>query len=96
MNEGKTLPSWRLRRDNLAVSTIGDERVLLDLSGSFYYSTSGTGSVLVEQLLDGASERELVDSLLDGFDVDEATARDDVLAFLAELSRLNLVEAHAG
>ena len=96
MIEGMPLSGWRLRRDNLAVSTVGDERVLLDLSGSVYYSTTGSGSLLLDQLLVGASENELVDSLLAGFDVEEGTAHEDVLAFLADLSRLSLIERHAG
>jgi len=84
----------RLRQANLAVSSVGDEQVLLDLTGSAYYSTRGSGAFLLQRLQAGTTEDELVLALVGLYDVDNVTAREDVRAFLLELDRLSLLEAN--
>jgi hypothetical protein len=57
--------------------------VILDVEQSHYLNLNPTGSALWLMLAEGATERQLVDKLLQEFDVDEPTAHDDVVAFVA-------------
>jgi hypothetical protein len=73
----------RLRDKELAWREIEGEVVVLDLRQSHYLNLNPTGSLLWLMLADGATERQLLDKLVEEFDVEERTARDDVAVFLA-------------
>ena len=51
-----------------------------------------TGGFLWEKLSEGATEEQLVDALLENYDVDKALASTDVKAFIAKLSDNNLLD----
>ncbi|HSI86360.1 MAG: PqqD family protein [Candidatus Methylacidiphilales bacterium] len=53
----------------------------------------GCATHLVRMLQDGATADTLLRHLLEGYDVDEATARRDLDTFLSRLEQLNWVEA---
>ncbi len=66
----------------------GGGGVLLDIHGHAIYSLNETGMCLVTALREGVVDTEaLVARLLDGFEVDAATARADLASFVSELSR---------
>ena len=73
----------RLREEGLNWREIDGEVVVLDTDQSHYLNLNPTGSVLWLMLAQGATERQLVDKLLEEFDVTEATAHDDVVTFVA-------------
>lgn len=50
-----------------------------------------SGKILFEALMVNRTEQELVDILLDKYDVDEATARKDVKVFLQVLKLNNII-----
>lgn len=79
-NDDATL---RLREEGLNWREIEGEVVVLDTDQSHYLNLNPTGSVLWLMLAEGATERQLVDKLLEEFDVNESTARDDVVTFVA-------------
>lgn len=79
-NEDATL---RLREEGLNWREIDGEVVVLDVKRSHYLNLNPTGCVLWLLLAKGATKRQLVDKLVEEFDVDESTARDDVEAFVA-------------
>ena len=56
---------------------------MLDIERSHYLNLNATGCVLWLMLAEGATEHQLVDKLIEEFDVDEPTARGDVEAFVA-------------
>lgn len=87
---------FRLRQDDLAWSDVADEVVLLDLRTSTYFSAKGSGAVLMDLLVAGASADELVTGLLNNYDVDETAARADVQEFLADLQSRELVDVTDG
>lgn len=82
----------RLRSDGIAWEVVEDEVVILDLSSSEYFGLNSTGTALWHALLEGASDDELIQTLLDTFDVDDAQARTDVTAFLSALRAHGLLE----
>jgi hypothetical protein len=73
----------RLREEGLDWREIDGEVVALDVERSHYLNLNATGCVLWLLLAHGATQRQLVDKLIEEFDVGEPTARDDVEAFLA-------------
>ena len=54
-------------------------------------STSETGATLVGALKNQVSRQELLQLLLDQFEIDEATAAADLDEFLMQLKKLNLL-----
>lgn len=74
--------AMQLRSQDLAVSQLDDETVLLDLRKSSYISVKGSGVELVRLLSDNRSETDLVSALVAKFDVGEAQAATDVRQFL--------------
>jgi Coenzyme PQQ synthesis protein D (PqqD) len=80
-----------LRSDSIAWNAVGDNVVALDLTSSTYYSTNGTGTLLWELLSEGANRAELVNTLVERFDVGRETVERDVDAFLADLERAQLL-----
>ncbi len=52
-----------------------------------------TGALLWRKLETGAEEDDLVKALMDEYDVDEATAREDVKSFLKDTIEKNMVVA---
>ena len=79
-----------LRSDRITRTALADgSGVVLDVQGLAVYSFNETGLFLVEAVCEGAADSDdLVARLMDAFEVDEATARADVDAFIAELSVL--------
>jgi PqqD family protein of HPr-rel-A system len=57
------------------------------------YRLIGPALHLVKLLQHGADDAELLQYLLDEYDVDEATARRDLAAFLASLEKMKLWES---
>ena len=70
----------------VAVPTAGD----LDLN--MMITLNGTGAFLWEKLQSEISEDGLVSALLDEYDVDEATARRSVEAFVGRLRENGFIE----
>lgn len=54
-------------------------------------SVNETGAFLWNLLAEGAEEAELVQKMLDSYEVDEATARSDVQRFIAQLKEKALI-----
>jgi hypothetical protein len=84
-----------MRRDGVACSDLGSEIVILDLDTSSYFAASASAAVLVNALIDGASEEDLVGRLLDSYEVAPADAATDVEAFLMQMRTRNLLETVA-
>lgn len=87
-SRGRTLC---LRRDDLLQQETDGQVVLLDLRTSTYLLVNETGTVLLPLLLRGADRTELLDVLLETFDVAADRAEADLEVFLAELRGLDLV-----
>jgi Coenzyme PQQ synthesis protein D (PqqD) len=89
---GRVMRAFRLRRDEIAYSDLGEEIVILDLRSSTYFSVRRTGAHLVNALMTGASTDVLVAGLCDRYDVTEDVARTDVKTFLTVLEQRDLLE----
>jgi hypothetical protein len=81
----------RLREHGLNWREIDGEVVVLDTERSHYLNLNPTGCVLWLVLAEGATKRQLVEKLLEEFDVDEATALADVEAFVSSCRENDLL-----
>ena len=80
---------------NQVHARVGDDLVILDLDSSMYYSLDPVGARVFELAQEPTSLRAIVDTIVAEFEVDEPTARTDVLALIDTLIAQKLVEARA-
>ena len=69
-----------------------DEVVAVDTRKSVYLAVNKSGSILWPALLDGASRSELVERLVDAFELDQTSAERDVDDFVQVLDEQDLLE----
>ena len=82
----------RLRAEDLVYQESDGETVLLDLQSSTYMVVNPTGTVVFPALVDGATRDQLLEVVLDAFDVGAERAGADLDAFLADLAERGLLE----
>jgi hypothetical protein len=82
----------RLRAEDLVYQESDGETVLLDLRTSTYLVVNPTGTVVFPALVDGATREQLLESVVDAFDVGAERAGADLDAFLADLEGRGLLE----
>ena len=75
---------------------VGDELVVLDLTDSTYLSINETGAAVWPLLEKGARREQLLDLILERFEVDRADAARDLDAFLADLRSRGLLVTPSG
>ncbi len=86
----------------IAERKIRGEHLLIPIShndeelGALYNLPNETASTIWDQARNGRSEDDIVSSLMEEFEVDEATARADVNALLDELLSRNLLQEKPG
>ena len=69
---------------------IGIGKTMQDFNGVLTLSNSG--SLLWKKLENGATEDELLNTILDEYDVDTQTAKKDIESFLDKIRSINLLE----
>lgn len=72
---------------------VGDETVLLDLASGVYFGLDGVGKRIWESVVEGNSLGEAVEVIIAQYEVDEAQAQADVLAFASDLVERGLFVA---
>ena len=77
---------------NAAFAVLDDGAVLLNVQTGRYFGLDEVATHLWKGLVDGASEPELLDSLVAAYDVEPDRARTDLTAFLQRLDRLGLLQ----
>jgi len=87
---------FKIRRQNAVVFTDledGSGGVLLHLESKFYYSLNPTGSFIWKQLeeKEELTEENLLEAVLDNFEVDAEEAKKDLEEFIEDLTREGLV-----
>jgi hypothetical protein len=77
-------------------SRVGDEVAILDLDQSVYYGLDPVGARIWELLQQPTTLRAVLATVLAEFEVDDATARADLLALVDDLLERKLVELRPG
>ena len=77
--------------DNVVISKINDESVILNLNTGLYFQTNELGSFIVSQLDDYIALDNLQEKILQNFDVAEDRCQIDLLQFINKLKEKNLL-----
>jgi hypothetical protein len=80
-------------RENVVWREISGEIVLLDLTGSEYFSVKGAGVALWPFVVEGSTLDQLTDCLANRFSLDRSVAERDVRSFLDALDGEGLLES---
>ena len=93
--EGHSTPEdervFRLRDDALDWLEVDEEVIVLDGKQDLYLGTNPSGAMLWRKLGTGATRSQLVQLLIEMFDIDYETASTDTDAFLTALSERDLL-----
>ncbi len=76
--------SWRIS-DQAIANMVGDDTVILHLGNGTYYGLDPIGARLWRALAEGRSASAVVDEIVETYDVDRATAEQDLLALIQSL-----------
>ena len=82
-----------LRADAVDWREVEGQVVVLDRAGSVYLAVNAAGAALWPAIVEGATRSQLVQVLLDSFDVERARAERDVDVFVASLAERGLLES---
>jgi len=80
--------------DHVLGEEVEGEFVLLDLQGGGYYGLNEVGSRIWSLLQEGKTVKEVLEALLEEYDVSEERLKSDLVGFLTELQSRGLVEVH--
>jgi hypothetical protein len=80
------------RSPRVRSAQVGDERVLLHLDAGHYFSLNATAGWVWDRLVQPQTLEELAEGLTSTFEIDLATAREDLAALVRELLGERLVE----
>jgi hypothetical protein len=83
----------RLRDEAVTWRVVDGEVIVLDRRNWAYLSVNGSGALLWDALVSGATEDELAQTLVGEFVVEAGRARDDVARFVGALRRHDLLAA---
>jgi hypothetical protein len=83
--------------DGFAVRDVAGKCVAIAVGGKAtalggMIALNETGKLMFSLLMEGTTEEKMVAALLETYEIDEATAKRDVSAFLAPLYEANLIE----
>lgn len=81
-----------VRSSEILSSDIDSETILLSIKNSRYYGLETTGSRIWALLQTSIRYQDLIQALLDEFDVDETQCKQEVELFLAHLYEEGLLE----
>lgn len=84
----KIKPGYMMREVAETHVVVPTGEATLDFSGMM--TLNGTGAFLWKQLAEDKAEPQLVNALMDEYEVDEATAKSDISAFLDKLKAAGL------
>lgn len=77
--------------DNIVSKKLENEEILLDLKSGTYFGLNETASFIFDLLKKGQNSESIVTDLSEKFDIDDITAKQDVMLFLRELKSNSLV-----
>ena len=78
--------------EDIVVSDIDDEKVMMSVENGQYYNLDSVGSRVWELIVKPVKVSELIDALLLKYDVDRETCERDVLAFLSEFHKDGILQ----
>lgn len=87
-------PSYDVNRPEVIDEKFDDEFVIVNLRSGAYYGLRGTGAIIWEMVVSGASHAQMVTGLAEQFDADLTTLSHAVTNLLSELEQETLILPH--
>jgi len=84
--------SYVKRNNEVFASEIDDEVVMMNIDTGKYYGMDAIGSRIWELIEDEIQVKDLIDKLMEEYDVEEEQCRKDVLEFLNQLNANKLLQ----
>lgn len=85
------LTAITVKKEGFTVRDVGDEILFLDPDGSSIHVADDVGGFIYRHI-DGAKPlSEVLKAILDEYEVDEVTAKNDLLAFIDDLVSKNIL-----
>lgn len=72
--------------ENLIVSELGEEIVMMDMKNGTYLSINKTGRIIWEQIENPILVKDLIQNLMNRFSVDETTCMKETIDFLNKIN----------
>lgn len=82
------------RSEKIAWRVVEADGVLLNLATGYYYTLNDVGRFLWESLDAAKKLSDIQQEILDHYDVDPETAKNDILGLIEDLLKEGLVEIH--
>jgi hypothetical protein len=73
-------------------SKIGDDVVMLDIDSGFYFGLNSVASIIWGKLEKPISLEEVINELLDEYNIDRDTCENDTMAFWVQLLDKNIIK----
>lgn len=77
--------------EGLDTTDLDGEKVMMDLIRGAYFMLNDVGTKIWDMIKEVVSIREIVDSLLDEYDVEEEECKNEVIEFIQQLEQFNLI-----
>ena len=71
---------------------LGTEAAILNLKSGVYFGLEGVGAIVWDLIAKPKPVNEILETLLERFEVDQERCQNDLFALLAELDRRGLIE----
>jgi hypothetical protein len=84
--------AYTIDRKRITWDEIDGETLIINAETGYYFSLDGVGSLIWSMLADGVDERDMVARIVNEYEVEESTARDDLQALVDVLAGEELVD----
>lgn len=72
---------------NLIISEVDNEIIMMDLENGSYISLNYTGKAIWERIKDPIRVKDLIENLMNNFNIDEEACTFDTINFLTKISK---------
>jgi hypothetical protein len=86
------MSSKYIQNKKVIQSKIGDEVVMLDMDSGFYFGLNSVASIIWGKLEKPISLEEVINELLDEYNIDRDTCENDTMAFWLQLLDKNIIK----
>lgn len=73
------------------VNEIAGDKVMIDFESGKYFMIKGTGNVIFDMISDGITVGEIINKLLDEYDIDKESCTKDTFSFLEDMKEKGII-----
>ena len=81
----------KINKDNVSFRKIDDEYFILTVPDAVMHNVTGSGVFIFDGLIEGRDEEEILQKLLDEYEVPREEAEKDLREFLGQMTELGIL-----